>query len=211
LKLKLLAAASALTLLSSASAFAADVVVQNEPNFSWTGGYVGIQGGYGWTHAKFSQGPFFDKENFNGGLLGAHAGYNFQNGSFVYGIEGDISYNWNSKDIDGLGGLNVGTDWQGTLRGRVGYAVDRTLLYGTGGVAFTNGFIKIPFLGLKRTETFTGFTVGAGVEHAFTDNWTARLEYRYIDFGKKDVGGMFTGLDAKLKQQSVLVGVGYKF
>lgn len=213
MKLTQLVAVSAIALFSSASAYAADMVAPSQPVYSWAGGYVGIQGGYGWTSASFGDDAFRFKENLNGGLFGLHGGYNFQNGNFVYGLEGDITYNWNKTGAqDFLAGLEFGTDWQGTVRARAGYAVDRTLFYGTAGIAFTNSYIKIPmFSGLKQTEAFTGFTVGAGVEHAFADKWTARLEYRYTDFGKREVGGIFTGMDAKLKQQSVLAGISYKF
>lgn len=212
MKMIQLVAASAIALLSSVSAYAADMVAPSQPVYSWAGGYVGIQGGYGWTDAKFTEGPFAEKENFNGGLLGVHAGYNFQSGAFVYGLEGDVSYNWNKTDIfDGF--MNARADWQGSLRLRAGYALDRVLIYGTGGVAIANGVVKYPGfpINVQSNKTFTGFTVGAGAEYAFAENWTARLEYRYTDFGKQNVGLIIGDIDAKLKQQSVLVGVSYKF
>ena len=114
-------------------------MVQEVPIFSWTGGYIGIQGGGLWSHSSFNEsdtGLFSD--NFNGGLLGGYAGYNYQAGAWVFGIEGDFNGVWNDETFN-VGGfdVDVGTDYLASVRGRVGYAIDRTLLFATAGVAFT--------------------------------------------------------------------------
>ena len=122
--------------LASTGAYAADVVeeappapvVQEAPIFSWTGGYIGIQGGGLWSHSSFNEsdtGLFSD--NFNGGLLGGYAGYNYQAGAWVFGIEGDFNGVWNDETFN-VGGFDVdiGTDYLASVRGRVGYAIDRT-------------------------------------------------------------------------------------
>lgn len=175
------------------------------PVYDWTGLYVGIQGGYAWTRLTEPDGF---EEDFDGGALGAHAGFNFQHGDFVYGIEGDFNYNWNENTyFPGGVPVDVGVDWDGSVRARLGYAWDRTLIYGTGGVAFANGYIEAP--GFDESESFVGWTIGAGVEHAFLDNVSARLEYRYSDFGSEDFGLGFGDFD--LDQHTVRVGLSYRF
>ena len=132
--------------LASTSAYAADAVfeeppvpVAEVPIFTWTGGYVGIQGGGLWSDSSVNEpdtGVF--SENFNGGLFGGYAGYNWQSGAWVFGAEGDINGVWNDEtfNINGFD-VDVGSDYLASLRGRVGYAFDRTLIFATAGVAFT--------------------------------------------------------------------------
>ena len=221
MSLKHLAGASAATFLAFGSAaYAADVVV-SEPAapvaaaisvFSWAGGYIGIHGGYAWTDAEFSDGgAVVLSDDFNGGLVGAHAGYNWDFGNnFIGGVEVDIDHVWDKNDYTIFGtALEAGTDWQGSARLRAGYALDRTLLFATGGVAFANGFVEVPAAGFDESEKFVGWTAGAGVEHAFTDNWIGRVEYRYADFGSEEIAD--TGVDVDLKQHSVRLGISYKF
>ncbi|RAS13497.1 outer membrane protein [Ensifer adhaerens] len=183
-------------------------VAQPSPGFVWTGGYVGLQGGGGWLNGDFSAPGSSASEDFNGGLLGAFAGFNFQQGDWVYGIEGDVNYNWNDKTFD-VGGTSteVGTDVSGAIRGRVGYLLnDKALLYGAGGWAVTRGFVDVPGAS-KEKETFNGWTIGAGVDYSFTDSVFGRAEYRYNDYGDKDFGGVNVDLD----QHQFTVGVGVKF
>mgnify|MGYP002622317243 CR=1 FL=1 len=209
MKTKLLALSMALG-LSATGAMAADAIIY-EPApvspplhapFDWTGFYLGAQGGYAWT--TLENGFLALDEDFDGGFLGVHAGYNVQNGDWVYGIEGDINYNWAEETF---GGVDVGLDWDASLRGRLGYAWDRTLLYGTAGLALANGYVEGG--GYDESDTFVGWTVGAGVEHAFTQNVSARIEYRYSDFGDNDFG---LGLgDFELTQHKVGLGFSYRF
>lgn len=183
-------------------------VVETTPVFVWTGGYVGLQGGGGWLNGDFRAPGGSASEDFNGGLLGAFAGFNYQQGDWVYGIEGDVSYNWNDKTFDIFGApTEVGTDVSGSIRGRLGYVLnDRALLYGTGGWAVTRGFVDVPGAS-KQKETFNGWTIGAGVDYAFTDSLFGRAEYRYNDYGDKDIGGVNVDLD----QHQFTVGIGVKF
>ena len=93
-----------------------------------------------------------------------------------------------------IGGLNVdvGSDYLASLRGRVGYAFDRTLIFATGGIAFTQFSAEADLCNgasLNADQSLTGWTVGAGAEYAFTDNWIGRLEYRYYDFGDDALDG----------------------
>jgi outer membrane immunogenic protein len=194
-------AAAAMAAVST-SALAADVSYDHSAAvYDWTGFYLGINGGYVRTRAS-------GLDNFTGGMLGAHAGYNFQYGHWVFGGEIDVARTWNENSYAG-GLIEVGTDWQYSLRARMGYAFDRTLLYGTAGLAVTNAYIDIPVIPISINDRMVGWTVGAGVEHAFTDRWSARLEYRYSDYGEFEVLGIGTGID--VTEHTVRVGVSFKF
>jgi outer membrane immunogenic protein len=143
-------------------------------------------------------------QDFNGGLVGGFLGYNWQmDNNIVLGAEGDLNYNWNKEDI--IPGVDGGTDLDGSVRARLGYAIDRTLLYATGGWQISRGYLDAG--DGKDRKTFNGWTLGAGVDHAFTDRVFGRVEYRYADFGDKDIDGV----NVDLKQNSVVVGVGVKF
>lgn len=234
--MKKLAYALLLSTIAS-GAFAADAVVYEEPApvevtfFSWTGGYVGLHAGYAWGRENDNQSdPFiiidgaadrFDVDGFVGGL---HAGYNWQSGMWVFGVEGDIDY----SDVNGSSGfgydgidgrLGLDSDWQGSLRLRAGYAIDSWLLYATGGVAIGHAELSAsgdsvagPF-STSDEQTHVGWTVGAGVEKAFTPNWIGRLEVRYTDFGSEsyDLGIAGDDIDADWNQTAVNVGISYKF
>jgi outer membrane immunogenic protein len=207
--------AAAFLAAASSSAFAADVVYEEPPApyvppvatiYDWSGVYLGVQGGYVWTNVS---GPAGFDEDFNGGTIGAHVGANWQHGNIVFGLEGDINYNWNEDDVVIAGtAAEVGTDWSGSVRARLGYAMDRTLLYATGGLALANGFVNVAGGG-DQSETLTGWTAGAGVEHAFNDDWTARLEYRYSDYGSDDFGAGLGDFD--ITEHAVRIGFSYKF
>ncbi|MBS9720611.1 porin family protein [Tianweitania sp. BSSL-BM11] len=209
-----IAGITAAATLFASSAFAADIITDYQPTvpvavetaYDWSGVYLGVQGGYVWTSVDLPGG--FGSEDFDGAALGGLFGWNFQQGNVVFGVEGDVSYTWNENDYGvGIGSVEIGTDWQGSVRGRLGYAFDRTLVYATGGLAITNAYID--GLGIDESETLTGWTVGGGVEHAFTNNWTARVEYRYSDYGSEDFG---LGLgDFDIDEHTVRAGLSYKF
>lgn len=228
MKLKTLLLASTVALIAATGAKAADAVIEQEPapvvvapTFTWNGAYIGGQVGYGWGKSDFS-GDLFTYGNVkpDGFLGGLYAGYNFDLGNnVVLGIDGDITYNDVSKDIDIYDGdLAVGSfenklRWSGAVRARAGYAFDRFLPYIAGGVAFGN--IKnsgdIDGIGFSESKTLTGWTVGGGVDYAATDNLILRLEYRYTDYGDKDLdfGGLSVNNDFKTNE--VRLGVAYKF
>jgi outer membrane immunogenic protein len=209
--MKTLLISAAVLALISGSSFAADLVEQTPeapvaaaaPAFTWSGPYVGIDGGAGWLNGDFSAGGASASEDFNGGLFGGFAGYNWQFDSIVLGVEGNLEYNWNDKDVLGA---NIGTDWAGAVRARVGYAFDHALFYGAAGWTASRGFVDVPGFD-KETETFNGYTVGAGLDYSFTNNIFGRVEYRYNDYGSKDI----LGVDVDLDQNVVKVGLGVKF
>jgi outer membrane immunogenic protein len=193
--------------------------------FSWEGFYVGAQVGYGWGRAGTDVfaapgqliGAFTAKpDGFLGGL---HAGYNLQSGSMVYGVEADVEYSWakSSGLFLGFVPFNGEGGFQGSLRARVGVAFDRALLYVTGGLAVANveSSVSLPGLIINNDETRFGWTVGAGVQYAIDNNWSARLEYRYTDLGDFNSAlapFLPTGFArADLTSHSVRVGLSYRF
>ena len=214
------------------------------PVFTWTGFYIGAQVGYAWgddddafpagaftrnaaggVGAPFEGGFGGDNDSF---LAGVHAGYNYQIGSLVVGIEGDVEGLFGDDDDDDFNGVLVNAanqvigfsfnsntlDWQGSIRGRVGFAFDRALVYATGGFAFggvSGGFAGGGLLN-DGDDTITGWTLGAGVEYAFTNNLTTRVEYRYTQFEGNDsvLNGVSFGGD-ELDFHTVRVGLSYKF
>jgi outer membrane immunogenic protein len=155
------------------------------PMYNWTGFYLGINGGGGWGRSTWdavigSTGGF----DVSGGLVGGTAGYNFQTGPAVFGIEGDLDWTnirgTSTGPLCGAPGCTTRNTYLGTVRGRLGYAWDRVMPYVTGGLAFGN--IKANFGGLpEQTSDRVGWTVGAGIEGALFGNVTAKLEYLYVD------------------------------
>ena len=208
-------------LLAASTAMAADAVYETPvapvadvaPAFSWTGFNIGIQGGYNWANQDVSLLGATGSADVDGGLLGGFVGYNHELGNnWVVGLEADFEKNWadDTADLGGIATVDYGLDWQGSIRGRVGYAFDRALVYGTAGWAYARGFAEVP--GASEKETFNGYTVGVGVDYAFTDMMFGRIEYRYTDFGDKDfdLGGGAT-LNSDVDQHAIRVGLGVKF
>jgi outer membrane immunogenic protein len=166
------------------------------PLFNWSGCYIGAQIGWQWgkdlerefdtvtgAATGFEQGF-----NSNGVVGGGHLGCNWQANAFVFGIEGDIEASGvtGSFRVANGDGTDFRSKWQGSIRGRLGWAVNRTLLYATGGLAWAElEYIDVPAGGVteSHTHTKTGWTVGGGVEQAFSGNWSARVEYRYTEYG----------------------------
>ncbi len=177
------------------------------PVFTWTGLYVGGQVGYDFgsvgARANIAGTPIglaSSSVGANGVIGGAHVGYNYQThgipflgnaaaASFVFGVEGDVDGS-SAKASNVLGGLAAysSNTIQGSIRGRVGVAVDRVLFYATGGAAFANldnGYVNT-FNGVtdQFSHTRVGYTVGGGVEYAISNNWSIRAEYRHTDYGR---------------------------
>jgi outer membrane immunogenic protein len=189
--------------------------------FSWSGFYVGINGGYGFGSSKWSN-TGSDTFGVNGGLVGVTLGYNWQGGNWVYGLEGDIDASW-FKDSSsnpagggvcgGIAGCETNVPWIATARGRVGYAGwSHWMPYITGGAAFAN-IEATPNGGSSVSSTNIGWTAGAGIEYAFLENWSAKLEYLYADLGSLSCSATNCGIDTKVdfKTGIVRVGLNYRF
>jgi len=193
------------------------------PVYNWSGFYVGINGGYGWGPTK--QSLVTDTASTagyhqSGGLIGGTFGLQFQvMTNLVFGIEGD----WDYARIDGTlfapgvcAGALCFTNLQsfGTARARVGYAWDRWLVYGTGGVpwgkinAGQDSCVPIQICG---TRGHTGWTAGAGVEAFVWPKVSVKVEYLYADFGEQPLYNPGTTIKVLEKQNIVRAGVKYHF
>jgi outer membrane immunogenic protein len=184
--------------------------------YNWTGFYLGINGGFGWGKSDWSAVPTASNKP-EGWLFGGTLGYNYQVGSFVWGLEGDIDWSGIKGSADCAAGVTCETSnrWLGTIRGRLGYAFDRWLPYITGGGAFGNvkATVSAPAFGLSGSTSGTqfGWTAGAGFEYAFLGNWTAKIEYLYVDLGTFDAGTAPVVNNVSLKENIVRAGLNYKF
>jgi outer membrane immunogenic protein len=208
--------------LTAGSAFAADIPARAPvkapvyvPAFSWTGPYIGIVGGYGWGSADWF--GFSGDADPDGGLIGLTLGYNWQapGSPWVFGLEGDIAWaNLHGSFTNATcpTGCEVRTDWIGTLRGRVGYAFDRIMPYLTGGLAVTDLEATVNGVG-SASSTEVGWTIGAGVEAALAPNWTAKIEYLYVDLGSTSCGAAVCGIATNVDASANLLrlGVNFKF
>jgi|HubBroStandDraft_2_1064218.scaffolds.fasta_scaffold180649_1 outer membrane immunogenic protein len=187
------------------------------PAYNWGGIYLGLNGGYGfgnsdWTGGVVSSGSF----STSGFVVGGTLGFNYQWSALVLGAETDLDF----TDISGNGpgsfcqNCQTSNDWLGTTRARIGFAADRVLFYGTAGAAY--GDVKASAFNTSNSSTEVGWTAGAGVEAAFADNWTARIEYLYVDLSSGSCASA-CGAPASATQsvsftQSLIRGgVDYKF
>lgn len=226
----LASAASAADLPTKAPVYKAPVAA---PPFSWAGFYIGVNAGAGWSRSDVSNaftgcasGCYLDvptaayvSSPSSGDITdtrfigGGQAGYNWQTGALVLGVETDLDYLGVkvSRSVHapyhsgGTTGVDVNdevkADYLGTVRGRIGYSSGTFLLYGTGGLAYTTlkhshnfseyGYGPTPCLGgnycdlggSSESKFRAGWTVGGGLEWAFNRNWSVKAEYLYADLG----------------------------
>jgi outer membrane immunogenic protein len=221
------------------------------PVFTWNGLYVGGQIGYAWGHDPVSWSGISNDDELATGTFsqtpqgvigGGHVGYNLQyNQWLVLGVEGSVdgtslshSLEMPVNDVFGdTPGIITATDKgnvQGSVRGRIGIAFDRALIYGTGGIAFasfnttivdTTGFFTgAPGTNATFSNTRAGWTAGGGIEYAVTDNWWVRAEYRYSNFGNTTdfpfagalpFANSFVSLRHHLTENQVQAGFSYRF
>ena len=250
----LLASVGAFALATSA-ALAADlpsrapppVYVPPAPIFTWTGIYVGGQIGYAWGSGNLNY-TGFDPilgagvatsvgSSPSGVIGGAHVGYNYQINQWVVGLEGSVDGTSLSNTAvaffpDTTISASSTANIQGSIRGRIGVAWDRALIYATGGVAFggfnTNynvSFFDGSFTSNSFSNTRVGWTVGGGIDYAVTNNWSIFAEYRYTNWGTlsapslgaiaiatdPNLAGFFYNGNRTLNQNQVQVGFSYKF
>ena len=218
------------------------------PVFDWTGFYLGAHIGYGWSNHDVTQvtgtpafppGFVFPTSHPKGILGGGQIGYNYQIQHWIVGIEGD----WSAADMSGsvrafspliagrYSDLHTRFDWIATLTARLGFAANNWLFYGKGGAAWVRSSggsetYNGPALLVATTSpagTRAGWTVGAGIEYAFSNNWSAKLEYDFIDLGRRTsatpvvntpaFGGTTSLVDFDRGDQIHLVkaGINYRF
>jgi outer membrane immunogenic protein len=155
------------------------------PAYTWSGFYLGINGGGAWGTSSWTTPGSFDT---SGGFVGGTIGYNYQMDQAVLGVEGDIDW----ADINGSASCSTGScktndNWLATVRGRLGYAADRFMPYVTGGLAV--GDIQAAAPGFPGgSVTNAGWTAGGGIEFALPGHWSAKAEYLYVDLGNFSCG-----------------------
>lgn len=199
------------------------------PGYSWTGFYIGAYGGGslgGEYHLSSPVVPGFKSDLSVGGFVaGGTVGFNFQlpDSGFVFGLEGDGGFadlkNEASIHVQGGGSAHgeIRTNWLATARGRVGYAWDRVLFYGTGGAAFTEIEVKGHATGIgseSDSKTNVGWTAGGGIEAAIWENVSLKAEYQFVQFGKENyvhVNGVGNLVRADLEAHILKAGLNYRF
>ncbi len=168
---------------------------------AWEGAYIGVMGDYNW--GRFANDPAQTGNAFGGAVYG---GYNWQDDSLVYGLEGDIGY----SGVENItGGTTSKQGANGSLRARMGVDLNPFMLYGTGGVAATS--LSLDDGTNTDTKTLFGWTAGLGAETKITDSISARLEYRYTDFGLKNFNLGGSAVSSGYDEHSVKLGIGYHF
>jgi outer membrane immunogenic protein len=228
----------------------APAAVAPVPYFNWSGCYIGAHGGGAWGDKRWRDpavlGGFeFARHDVDGFLAGGQVGCDWQTGAFVFGVEGSASWadlSGSSLDLLSPGGITLRdhskVDFLGTITGRIGWAWDRTLLYVKGGGAVAHDRFRatcdnVVLAGTACTgqpagtlfyssdDSRWGWTVGAGIEWAFTPNWSAKLEYNYMDFGRERfdfgggrfaaLGGTVASFDIEQRIHVVKAGINYRF
>lgn len=223
---KLFAVSAAAALFAMSSAIAADLparspamapapVYSSPISYNWTGFYAGLHAGYGWGRFKKVTGGIFGKAN--GGVVGGQLGYNYQVNSFVMGVEADAYWSGMKGKRAFPGPINTSgsVSWAGSLRARAGFAADRALVYLTGGYAFAS--VKASVIDAVIPVTFTasgmrhGWTLGGGIEYAFTNNISAKAEYLYASYSSKRIFGAPYTTGSGLTTSIIRAGVNYHF
>ena len=166
--------------------------------YNWGGFYAGANLGYEWGKVTSTS------INPDGVMGGVQAGYNWQSGAIVFGGETDIQL---SGADDTFAPYKFSNPWFGTLRGRIGFAMNNILIYGTLGLAY--GDLKGEIGGLDESKTEIGWTGGLGMEVGLTPNWSAKVEYLYMDLG--DRAFSITSTDNGLQGSIFRLGVNYHF
>lgn len=190
------------------------------PVYNWTGFYIGLNAGYGIATASATAtvpgASVTASENLDGFIGGGQVGINYQAGMAVFGIEADFDGSAQSNTTTGLGFSETDKiPWVGTVRGRIGAAFDRFLVYGTGGVGWGEfeSTANVPGFGsASASQTHIVYVAGAGVEYGLTPNLTARVEYLYLDTGNLNVVSIgAVALTDRVQDSLVRAGVNYKF
>jgi outer membrane immunogenic protein len=200
------ALAAALLALAAGSASAADippspyVATMQAGTYYWQGPYVGANLGYQWGSISNNS------ANPTGVFGGIQAGYNFQNGQFVFGGETDLQL---SGSDDVFAPWKFSNPWFGTLRGRAGVALNNVMFYGTLGIAYGGLTVQSTINGVSETKSHIGWAGGVGLELGLTPNWTLRAEYLYVDLS--DRAYSLTASNNGLQSNILRIGVNYKF
>lgn len=215
--LSLLAAAGLALGLQSASAADLGRPVYKAPApavvaaYNWSGFYIGGHLGGAWSSEDLSALGLVGSTDPDGFIGGVQAGYNWQADRWVFGIEGD----WSWSGADGgvatpFGTVSSDQNWYATLTGRLGYAWDNWMWYVKGGAAWVDAEYLFGALGTV-SDTRVGWTLGTGVEWALAPQWSAKLEYNYLDFGKDTYALGGAAFEADTQVHLIKAGINYRF
>jgi outer membrane immunogenic protein len=217
---RILLAGAAFAALSTA-AMAADMPIAAPeaaiaPIEIWNDSYAGIQGGFAWGEADFTALGLDASYDIEGGFGGLYYGRNWQFGSWVLGLDGSVSFADITTDEDDFGAFPPGSEFKikgfSASRARVGYAFDNVLIYAAGGFSLARADLDVAGFG-DDDAWLKGFTVGAGIETKFAENWSARIEYLYYNWEDKnfDVGGpSVINVDVE-DTHTIRAGIAYHF
>jgi len=194
-------------------------------SMDWTGWYAGLQVGGAFGSASWTN-PFSglnDDPKPSAILGGGQLGVNWMRNSFLLGAEADFTWmdlKGSANDANG-NTHTVHSHWLSLVTGRLAYGVDRFLVYAKGGAAFGNERNKVVDtlgqLAVSSTTTQVGWTVGGGIEYAITPNWSARVEYDFVDLpshgivlvGPRAMGSVPANVDFTV--QKIVGGINYRF
>ncbi len=171
------------------------------PGGTWEGPYVGANLGYQWSSISANA------TRPNGWVGGIQAGYTWQQQEIVFGIETDLQLS-GAEDV--FAPWKFSNPWFGTLRGRAGFLLNNnTLFYATGGLAIGSLTAQSATTGVSETKVHPGWALGIGAEMAISGNWTAKVEYLYVNLYDRSYGltGASNGMDANILR----MGVNYRF
>jgi outer membrane immunogenic protein len=216
---------AAIAALVATPAMAADMMplkAPPPPAWTWTGCYVGANGGGGWGKDKSwtdSTGGVHGGQSFSGGLAGGQIGCDYQFSSWVVGVEGIADWaNLTGSATDPLNTAltaNTKVTMFDAVTGRIGYAVNRALLYVDGGPAWSRTqrwFTPTCATCVTATTTANGWVIGGGVEYMFAPNFSGKVEYDYASFGSVTTAiDTTTPYSIKQNFSALLVGVNYHF
>jgi len=198
----------------------ADIYIPEAGGVDWSGFYIGANVGYGWGTVEYDSFAVDDDEyDVDGWLFGVQAGANAQFDSIVVGIEGDIAWSGLSgTDVIDAGPIDYverDINWIGTVRGRLGFAAENFLIYGTAGVAFADSTATlVDFDGDDYSEdsnVHTGWVAGVGAEVLVTDSMSLKAEYLYHSFGSEEYDYDISSGDTSFDVQTVKVGLNFHF
>lgn len=210
---------AAIAMGASIPAHAADMELKAPPPpavpapYDWSGAYVGANFGAGWENGNLN----IPGNNFYGGLTefiaGVQAGYNFQAGNFLYGVEG--TFDWATFDHPTLPTPTLGSvsqHWIGTAAGRLGVVADRWLVYGKLGAGWvhSSAVLNMPGVAWTGSSTIDGWLAGVGLEYGFKSHWTLRLEYDYLGLGAWN-SPTLPAVALNRDVQMLTAGINYKF
>ncbi|ALK10580.1 outer membrane protein [Blastochloris viridis] len=177
------------------------------PLYNWSGIYIGANAGYGF-NAEDGDDYGYSYGDDGGFVGGGQIGVNWQFNQLVVGVETDIQYaDLTTKYVTGY---EDGVEWFGTVRARAGFAIERFLVYATGGFAYGGGDSAY-FNGVKNDDTKTGWTVGGGFEYAFSPNITGRIEGLYVSLDRDDHGSRPAYVEKELEFGVIRAGLNFKF